>query len=59
MSQVDYCSKAGADALAKRIKDYWWVARGVKVRTTVMMAVHHAEPPIYGVRSDLVDGRPR
>ncbi len=59
MSQVDHCSKSGADALAKRIKEYWARERGAKVKTVVMLAVGHAEPPIYGVRSDLVDGRPR
>jgi hypothetical protein len=49
-----------AEALAKQVRDYW-SAKGHKVKVWVVAAMEadNKTRPLYGVRTDLINGMPR
>ena len=52
----DNCTKAGATAMASRIRNFWR-AQGFDVRMKII-AAEHANSAAFYVRSDMVDGQP-
>ena len=50
----DWSTKAGAEALAAMIRDYW-ADQGRKVETITM----EFAPGFYSLRTDMVDGLPK
>lgn len=50
----NWSSKAGAEALAAMIREYW-AARGCKVETVTM----EFAPGFYSLRTDMVGGLPK
>lgn len=57
----DHISEDGALKLAKRIREFW-ADHGMKVTTTVfpisMGAAGDGKGVVYGIRSNMIDGRP-
>jgi hypothetical protein len=56
--QVDNSSAPGAAELGRRIQAFWSTA-GYDIRVEVIHAGGRPESPIYGIRSDMIGGRPR
>jgi hypothetical protein len=60
---TDHLSYTGANALAKRIRDYW-AAQGKAVRTEVITARSpktggEMKTEMHCIRSDMINGAPR
>jgi hypothetical protein len=52
MSKADYLTKVGAEALTRRIREFW-LERGVRVRVWYEKQEGFGEGEIYVVRSNL------
>lgn len=51
-------SKDGAKAQIAAIRQYWWSRGWTKVDAWEVRLGNHRKRPVYGVRSNLIDGRP-
>jgi hypothetical protein len=58
MTQADFMSKAGAEALARKINEHW-TQRGVKANAHAERSHGEGEGEIWVVRSDLNYGVPQ
>jgi hypothetical protein len=57
-AEIDQSSPAGAAELGRRIVQFW-AAVGYDIQVEVIAAGGPRESPVYGIRSDMIGGRPR
>lgn len=59
-SEMDASSKEGAERIARTIQQYW-AHKGRMVRAWVISVTNpkQGKPPVWGVRTDMLNGLPR
>ena len=57
-AEIDQSSPAGAAELGRRIRAFWADA-GFEIRIEIVHSGGPRESPVWGVRSDMIGGRPR
>lgn len=55
---ADHSSKRGAERACAQLKARWLCAGWSTAQFRVEQVAHHANTPIYGIRSNLVNGMP-
>lgn len=54
----NWCTASGNQELARRIRAYWYDRGHANVEVDVVLVARMQGEPLYGIKSNLVDGMP-